>query len=273
MRLTKRHSRFCWLTSILLLTLVLGCGHRQSLAGNYSGQFDWQNGLTSVSLVLDSDNHRTLELKNTEIRRQVEAIIQDQVKRANLTLAQGRITISVLGDSPFLISLQRFEIDVPDFAELQHYVEIQNIDGIRRFEGRYHNLNQRDLPRQSTALFHAAAEPDGRIVQALLALGADPNIPDFEGDTPLIIAVMADRDEVARQLIRSGADVNHADKAGGTPLMRAVELGRPKLLTLLLQSGAEPNYVAPNGESALQIARDRGDQKAIVALQKAGASK
>jgi hypothetical protein len=257
----------------LLVVCALGCARQQPQAGNYSGRFEWQDGLKKLSLALDSDGRQTLDLRNPEVRQQIEAMIQEQVKRANLTAAQGNITISILGNSPFLISLHRFEIQAPDFSELRQYVETQNLDGLKRFIGRYHDVNQRELPGQNTALFYAALQPDVKPLQALLALGADPNIPDFQGDTPLIAAVMGDREEAARQLIRAGADVNHSDQAGGTPLMRAVELGRFKLLTLLLQSGANPNYVAPHGESALQLARDMGDQAAMAALQHAGASR
>jgi hypothetical protein len=262
-----------WFWSIPLLVYGLGCMHSQPLTGKYSGRFDWQDGLKDVTLALESDGHKRLDLTNKEIHDQIESAIREHVERANLRSARGTIAITLFGNSPLAISVRNLKIQVPDFAELLLYVQTQNVGNIRQFVEQYDNVNQRDSPGQRTALYYAAEGPDVKTVRTLIELGADPNIPDLEGDTPLIAAVMANHEDVVRQLIRSGANVNQADQAGGTAVMRAIEMGRPKLLALILQSGADPNQVAPNGQTPLQLARKRGDQSTIAALQQAGASK
>lgn len=256
----------------MLLAQCPACKRPQPvLSGIYSGRFDWRDGLKDVNLDLESYPYQRLDLRNREIRKEVESLIQAGVKLANVRIAQGRIRIEIIGSSPYLILGRGLEIQVPDFGELLRRVETRNVDGIREFVERYHDVNQRELPGQRTAMYYAAMTPDVKPVQVLLELGADPTLSDFEGDTPLMNAVMGNCYEVAHLLILSGADVNRLDEAGDTPLTRAVEMGRPKLLTLLLQSGADPNRAPPHGKSALQIARELGDQAAIAALQKAGA--
>lgn len=259
------------LGSILFAICFLGCSRRQSVWGNYSGRFDWQNGLKSVTLVSETDGHH-LDLGDTDMRRQVESIIGEQVRRANLPAAQGTVRVSVLGGPPFVMSVQQIQILTPDFAQMRSYVESENVDQIRSFVEQYHDVNQRDVDAQASALFYAAKEGHVSAARVLLSLGADANLPDSEGDTPLAAAIKGNSADVAQQLILAGADVNHADQAGVTPLMWAVWLGRPRLLTLLSQSKADPNYVSSDGRSALQIARDRQDQTSIAALRRAGAS-
>ncbi|HET9180673.1 MAG TPA: ankyrin repeat domain-containing protein [Candidatus Angelobacter sp.] len=257
----------------VLIVCLLGCSRTGPVAGAYSGHFVWQAGLKKLSLVHDSGGHPALDLGDRTIRSEVQSMIQEQTSRANVSSAQGVLTVLLVGSSPLLMFLQYFEIDTPDFSELLRYVELQDLNEIKHVIAFEHNQNQRDLPSQRTALFYAAAGRKAKAAQVLLELGSDPNIPDFEGDTPLIAAVTAGSVEVARELILSGANINQANQAGTTPLMRAVELRRLKLLALLLQSGADPNLVSQAGESALKIALVKNDRAAVALLKKLGASK
>ncbi len=63
--------------------------------------------------------------------------------------------------------------------------------------------------------------------------GADINLPDPEGISPLLMAVINMRFDAAAALIRQGANPNHFDFWGRAPLYAAVDLntiprgGRP----------------------------------------------
>jgi hypothetical protein len=261
-----------WFGSILLAVCAFGCAQPQPVEGIYSGHFDWQNGLKTVKLTADSYEHHPLDLRNNEIRGDIESIIQEQVKRANVQSAQGTITLSILGRSPFLVSIRRFEINDPDFSALRAYAESGDVDGISRFIQQHHNVNQRELPNQNTALFYAAGASKAEAVRVLLTLGADPNIVNSDGDAPLAAAAMADCVEALHLLIQAGANINQRDHVGITPLMWAIWRGKHRTLEELLKSGANPNIVSAKGDTALRIAGDKGDQATIAILKKFGAS-
>jgi hypothetical protein len=268
--LARKVSTLCL---IVLLASGLNCTRSETAPGLYSGAFSWHDGLTGANLALESGPHRSLDVQNKDVRQQIESIVRGQIERANLRTAEGSMTVFVVGTQPLLISLKRIEILKPSFSELLAYVESENLSGIRQFVTAHNNPNQRDLPSQRTALFYAAAGSKVTAVQTLLALGSDPNLADFEGDTPLMATVTADCVEAARQLIVSGANVNQANQTGETPLIRAAELGRSRMLSLLLREGANPNYASPEGRSALTLARERRDKAAISLLERSGALK
>jgi ankyrin repeat protein len=78
----------------------------------------------------------------------------------------------------------------------------------------------------------------------LIERGADPNLPDPQGRTPLIWSAIASRlvgnkiIPVVRALLKAGADVNLADHDGTTPLMWAADRG-VTFVRLLLKRGAD----------------------------------
>lgn len=79
-----------------------------------------------------------------------------------------------------------------------------------------------------TALFHAILRTENHLpmVKYLLDHGADPNIANSGGVTPLMVASHAYRDddvEKVRMLLAKGAAVNELDNAGHTALYRAQE--------------------------------------------------
>lgn len=59
-------------------------------------------------------------------------------------------------------------------------------------------------------------EPDEKLIEVLLALGADPNVPNAYGELPLNLAVRHGYHSVVRMLILAGADLtlrNHRGKS------------------------------------------------------------
>src|SRR5207237_9538436 len=70
----------------------------------------------------------------------------------------------------------------------------------------------------------AARENCGACVEVLLKKGADIDLPDPDGVTPLLVAIMNANWDLARQLIVAGADVNQWDIFGESPLFTAINL-------------------------------------------------
>lgn len=80
----------------------------------------------------------------------------------------------------------------------------------------YSDINKQDS-QGNTALHHAAillpwkSEPETR---RLLEYGADPNVQNVFGNTPLMLAAMVNNHRTMRLLIENDADVNMRNDEG-----------------------------------------------------------
>lgn len=101
-------------------------------------------------------------------------------------------------------------------------------------------VNSRDRSSGETALHIVTRDKNDSWLGFLLFKGANPNIGDRNGDTPLMTAVMVDFPGGIVRLIEKGARVDEANNRGETPLIRAVQLRRPELVRQLMKAGASP---------------------------------
>ena len=106
------------------------------------------------------------------------------------------------------------------------------------------------------------------------ALKAGLPIDGFDNldQTPLIAAVSQNQVDCAKQLIASGADVNLADHAGWSPLIHAAYFGSGnELLSLLVDKGANLNAQNNRGLTALYLASAAGHEPQVQLLLAHGA--
>ena len=82
---------------------------------------------------------------------------------------------------------------------------------------------------------------NGNWVGFLLSRGADPNIADKNGDTPLILAARLGYPEGAARLLMARALVDKANRLGETALIVAVQQRQPGIVRMLLEAGANPD--------------------------------
>jgi ankyrin repeat protein len=121
-------------------------------------------------------------------------------------------------------------------------------------EGRPKSLDSGGL----TPLLYAARENCMACVKVLLENKVDIDLPDPDGVSPLLVAILNANWDLAKQLIDAGADVNQWDMFGDAPLFSAVELhnridgGRASIdapnkttglaiVKRLIERGADPN--------------------------------
>jgi uncharacterized protein len=163
-------------------------------------------------------------------------------------------------------------------------------------EGRPKNLDSGGL----TPLLYAARENCTACVEVLLKNRADIDLPDPDGVSPLLVAIVNANWDLARQLILAGADVNQWDIFGEAPLFTAVDLrsringGRASIdplnktngltiVNVLLERGADPNmqlFFRPanlrgatntRGATPLIRAANNGDLEVVKLLLEHGA--
>jgi ankyrin repeat protein len=100
------------------------------------------------------------------------------------------------------------------------------------------SANARMRGEDKTLLILAASLGHVRVVDVLIAGGADVSAKDERGMTALSWAALLHHLPILQLLINSGADVNTADKKGTTALMWAV-VGRDiDVMRVLLDKGA-----------------------------------
>jgi ankyrin repeat protein len=98
------------------------------------------------------------------------------------------------------------------------------------------------------------------VVQELLRMGADPNLPSKNplSVLPLHSALADGRKEIARVLISAKTDVNAANGEGWTPLHYTASNGDVETTELLLSKGANSKAARTDGATPADLAREKG---------------
>lgn len=123
----------------------------------------------------------------------------------------------------------------------------------------------------ATYLSYLASSNDAKALKWAIEHGFD--VKD-KTQTVLISPAMDGRLDLVQVLLANGADPNVSDKLGYTPLIHSVitESSSLELVKLLLEHGADPRVKAKDGLTALTFARRKGWSEAIALLMKAGAT-
>ena len=184
---------------------------------------------------------------------------------------------------------------------LYRAIHTGDLDQIKRHLYWGTDINQPG-PDGDYPLHVAAARGHVVIVEELLSHGASPEIRNDAQHTPLELALLAGKTEVARLLLKmgeqadpqpllallvdaavsdrdaltfvvaQGADVNTTDGAGDRPLHRAVAQGQLLLVKRLIALGAEVNLTNAQGLTPLALAQARGQGDIAALLISFGAS-
>lgn len=136
-------------------------------------------------------------------------------------------------------------------------------------------VNTRDISTGETALHIVVERRDNIWLGFLLQKGANPNLADKEGMTPLLLATQLRFVDGVRTLLAKKARVNDTNKQGETALIRAVQLRDAELVRLLLANGADPDRTDTlAGKSARDYAKqDRRTAGILAEIEKADAEK
>jgi hypothetical protein len=102
-------------------------------------------------------------------------------------------------------------------------------------------VNTRDVTTGEGAVHIVVKRGDAAYLRYLLAKGADPNLRDSQGDTPMMLAVQAGQPDLVPILAASKANANLGNNAGETPLIRAVQRRDIALVRAVLAAGGSPD--------------------------------
>uniref|UniRef100_A0ABD2X767 PRANC domain-containing protein n=1 Tax=Trichogramma kaykai TaxID=54128 RepID=A0ABD2X767_9HYME len=130
--------------------------------------------------------------------------------------------------------------------------------------------------KKHTPLHYSIFLKRNEVSELLLRRGANPNLANYRGQTPLhIMSSSCDDVDLAKMLLEISRDkyppmpIDALDNNGDTPLMLALRSGNMKIVESLLRSGANPNLAVAAGFTALHYicSRNVDDDTAEVFLK------
>ena len=142
-----------------------------------------------------------------------------------------------------------------------------NIEAVKQHLAAGTDVNAKDeisgqAVHGATPLHYAAARGRNKIVELLIAKGADVNTKTEFGETPLHYAATKDEQEVIEQLIAKGADINakagKGKNQGTTPLDYAIMWEHTAIADLLRKHGGKSGT-----EDSIHVAAALGNIEAI----------
>ncbi|MFJ4333394.1 MULTISPECIES: ankyrin repeat domain-containing protein [unclassified Streptomyces] len=108
------------------------------------------------------------------------------------------------------------------------------------------------------ALSDAVRRGDADAARAALHTGADPELRDEQGRTPLLRAALADRVAVAEVLVAAGADVNAQDARADSAWLVTGVTGSVAMMRALLPGGPDVTLTNRFGGVSVIPASERG---------------
>ena len=121
-------------------------------------------------------------------------------------------------------------------------------------------VNTRDGDTGEAAIHIVTKRSDLGWLGLLYQKGANLNLKDREGNTPLILAALTRWTDGVATLIRLKAQVNAQNRMGETALLKAVQARDLDLTKTLLDAGANPDIADNSGTSPRSAAE--GDARA-----------
>jgi len=195
--------------------------------------------------------------------------------------------ISELGENALTLAISRGDVKVVEYLHQQGgdihvqtktgdnliYKTVDKNDYSKKYEkileyllknGVDPNVKRND--NAQTALFRAVDLQALPLVKKLIKAGAEINLKDIWGLTPLHYAARKESYSVAETLVKAGADVNAQDEYGFTPLHEAIENEQGHIMAFLLhKANANPNLGLtkdyedyPKGTTPADIAERKG---------------
>ena len=102
-------------------------------------------------------------------------------------------------------------------------------------------INTKAVTTGKAALHILVGHSGALYMQYLLQHKADPNIRDAKGNTPLMLAALAGRDDLVELLLTFKANPNLANSSGQTALILAVNARNEGIARTLIAKGADPD--------------------------------
>lgn len=105
-------------------------------------------------------------------------------------------------------------------------------------------VNARDEGNGCVSMHVAASKGNMELAAFLIRKGANLNIQDIFGNTPLHYAIDKGNTNIVGFLMRNGCNFNLSDYRGNSPLHSAAKQNSFEVVKMLLNDGADPDAVS-----------------------------
>ena len=157
--------------------------------------------------------------------------------------------------TPFIYAIIESRVDVVDLM-IKYSVDV--------------NLYKKSF--LSTPLIAACSHNNRKIIEILIASGANGNIEDHWGKIPLHYAVSVTDDKNIINLLIPICNPNKLDNWGNTPLITAIKwYASSEIIDILIDISHNINHTNIKGRSAMYYAIQQNEQENINILRLAGA--
>ena len=130
----------------------------------------------------------------------------------------------------------------PDIS-IHEAVKEGNVEAVKQHLDAGTYINSRNSGNEWTPLHVASFEGNEKIVELLVAEGADVDARDRLSDRPIHYAITYKYKDIVEFLISKSADVNAKNAAKYTPLHLAIRDDNKKVAELLIANGADVNAI------------------------------
>jgi ankyrin repeat protein len=115
---------------------------------------------------------------------------------------------------------------------------------------------------------------DAASARILLEHGANPNLRNKTGSTPLDDAALSGNKDLIEMLLAHGADLSAQDpESKSAPLHYAASFGRLEAVRILVEHGADVSAKNSKGQTALQLAMSNQQEEVAAFLRSHGSVK
>lgn len=128
------------------------------------------------------------------------------------------------------------------------------------------SINSADPISGDTLLFRASDKGSPYLLALAIRLGAEIDLPNKLGNTPLWIACERRWPCIVDTLLLNGADPNRRNLKGNSPLITICQKGNRSLAERLLAHGADVNSYNVNGDTAILICCRNGQHEVLKLL-------
>jgi hypothetical protein len=165
-------------------------------------------------------------------------------------------------------------IYIMSHEEFLHNVAISNKEMVKKCLDRGANVNVKGTDGK-TALIISIERKEIDLIRILINSGADVNLADNNGVSPLIYALLINPIDIRilNRLLEAGADVNLADNNGVSPLIYALLINPIdiRIVNMLLERNADPNTRDNLGISVYEYAQSTNNDDIVELIVDSGA--